>query len=152
MAIKILIQYNPRLGHDYSNIIPVRSMPTNTRKRAPLGTWLLLIEYSPRLEHAGVIYFWLSVSHFPLWRKIINPFRTAVPFWEQSTWNLIGLSPKWYCSSKRVDTCLENHNLIWSPLGTCPIRWNPYLEYGGVSNPLGASNKEHPRQKKTRWE
>ena len=27
-------------------------------------------------------------------------FRTAVPFWGQSTWSLTGLSPKWDCGSK----------------------------------------------------
>ena len=32
----------------------------------------------------------------------INPFRTAVPFWGQSTWNLTGLSPQRDCGSKIV--------------------------------------------------
>ena len=30
----------------------------------------------------------------------INHFRTAVPFWGQTTWNLTGLSPKWARGSK----------------------------------------------------
>ena len=34
----------------------------------------------------------------------INPFRTAVPFWEKSTWNLSGLSPKRDCGPKRVNS------------------------------------------------
>ena len=33
----------------------------------------------------------------------INPFRTAVPFWGQTTWTLNGLSPKRDCGSKRVN-------------------------------------------------
>ena len=33
----------------------------------------------------------------------INPFGTAVPFRGQTTWKLSRLSPKWDCSSKRVD-------------------------------------------------
>ena len=33
----------------------------------------------------------------------IIPFRTAVPFWGQTTWNLSGLSPKRDCSSKWVN-------------------------------------------------
>ena len=32
-----------------------------------------------------------------------NPFRTAVPFWGQTTRNLSGLSPKRDCGSKRVN-------------------------------------------------
>ena len=32
----------------------------------------------------------------------INPFRTAVPFWGQSTWNLSGMSQQRDCGSKRV--------------------------------------------------
>ena len=31
-----------------------------------------------------------------------NPFRTAVPFWGQTTWTLTGLSPKRDCGSKSV--------------------------------------------------
>ena len=34
---------------------------------------------------------------------VVNPFRTAVPFWGQTTWNLTGLSPKRDCGSKRVN-------------------------------------------------
>ena len=34
------------------------------------------------------------------WR--LNPFRTAVPFWGQTTSSLTGLSPKRDCGSKRV--------------------------------------------------
>ena len=30
-------------------------------------------------------------------------FRTAVPFWGQTTWSLGGLFPQWDCSSKRVN-------------------------------------------------
>ena len=30
----------------------------------------------------------------------INPFRTAVPFWGQATWNLTDLSPKRGCGSE----------------------------------------------------
>ena len=33
----------------------------------------------------------------------INPFRTTVPFLEQTTWVLSGLSPRRDCSSKRVN-------------------------------------------------
>ena len=32
-----------------------------------------------------------------------DPFRTAVPFRGQTTWNLSGLSPKRDCSSERVN-------------------------------------------------
>ena len=32
----------------------------------------------------------------------INPFRTAVPLWGQTAWNLTGLPPKWDCGSKGV--------------------------------------------------
>ena len=35
----------------------------------------------------------------------INPFKAAFPLWGQTTWNLSGLSPKWYyCGSKRVNS------------------------------------------------
>ena len=34
---------------------------------------------------------------------ILNPFRTAAPFWGQTTWNFSGLSPKRDCSPKRED-------------------------------------------------
>ena len=33
---------------------------------------------------------------------LINPFRTAVPFWGRITYSLTGVSPKWDCGSKRV--------------------------------------------------
>ena len=33
---------------------------------------------------------------------ILTPFRTAVPFWGQTTWSLSGLSPKRGCGSKKV--------------------------------------------------
>ena len=33
----------------------------------------------------------------------VNPFRTGVPFWGQTSWVLGGLSPKWDRSSKRVN-------------------------------------------------
>ena len=36
-------------------------------------------------------------------RFVFNPFRTAVPFWGQTTKNLTGLSPKRDCSPKRVN-------------------------------------------------
>ena len=41
----------------------------------------------------------LTTSRF---RQILDPFRTAVPFWGQTTWKLSGLSPKRDCRSKRV--------------------------------------------------
>ena len=50
----------------------------------------------------------LAVSPLPLHGpqheiKIISTlFRTAVPCWRQTTWNLSGLSPQWDCSSKRL--------------------------------------------------
>ena len=34
--------------------------------------------------------------------RFIDPFRTAVPFWVQSTWNLTGLYPKRDCGSKNI--------------------------------------------------
>ena len=42
-----------------------------------------------------------SVPTFKAIRQ--NPFRTAVPFWVQITWNLSGFSPKRDCASKRFN-------------------------------------------------
>ena len=36
--------------------------------------------------------------------SLFNPFRTAVPFRGQTTWNWSGLSPHWDCSTKGVKT------------------------------------------------
>ena len=41
-----------------------------------------------------------------------NPFRTAVPFWGQTTWNSSGLSPKRDCGSKRVALLYESWQLV----------------------------------------
>ena len=35
-----------------------------------------------------------------------NPFRTAVPFWGQTTWNQCGVSPNPDCSAKRLKLSL----------------------------------------------
>ena len=61
---------------------------------------------------------------------LINPFRTAVPFWGQTTWILNGLSPKRDCGSKRV----KSASSYYQP-------W-PYLQLeeegaGGVVNEPG---------------
>ena len=45
---------------------------------------------------------------------MLNPFRTAVPFWGQTTWNLNGLSPKPDCGSKRV----KAHSFFTGPSWT----------------------------------
>ena len=37
----------------------------------------------------------------------VNPFRTAVPFWGQITYNLTGLSPKWDCGSRGVNSKIK---------------------------------------------
>ena len=37
----------------------------------------------------------------------LTPFRTAAPFWGQSTWNLTGLSPLRDCGFKRVNSLEE---------------------------------------------
>ena len=37
---------------------------------------------------------------------VFNPFRTAVPFWGQTTWNLTGLSLKRDCGPERVKSSL----------------------------------------------
>ena len=39
--------------------------------------------------------------------SLINPFRTAVPFWGQTTQILSNLSPKWDCGPKRVNKRLK---------------------------------------------
>ena len=49
-----------------------------------------------------------------------NPFRTAVPFWEQITWNLSGLSPKRDCGSKRVK---KNGSVVNSTLKSYGIAY-----------------------------
>ena len=36
-------------------------------------------------------------------KYFLNPSRTAVPFWGQSTWNVSGLSPKRDCGSKKEE-------------------------------------------------
>ena len=53
-----------------------------------LQTSIILLE--PQSRHCG--------------SEGVNPFRTAVPFWGQSTWSLTGLSPKRGCGSKGVKT------------------------------------------------
>ena len=45
----------------------------------------------------------------------LTPFRSAVPFWGQTTWNLTGLSPKRDCDPKRVKVRNTTHTL-WSPV------------------------------------
>ena len=43
------------------------------------------------------------VKHIPgRFLCVPRSFRTAVPFWWQTTWNLTGMSPKRDCGSKRV--------------------------------------------------
>ena len=47
----------------------------------------------------------------------VNPFRTAVPFWWQITWNLTRLSPERDCGSEGVYTCLvqaRQHAWYWT--------------------------------------
>ena len=54
---------------------------------------------------------------------VLNPFRTAVPFWGQTTSKLSGLPPKRDCGSKRVERGKlhfyqsageeKNNNEIW---------------------------------------
>ena len=58
-----------------------------------------------------------------------NPFRTAVPFWGQTTRNLTGSSPKRDCGSKRLDpkssqcqSCIEK----WRVLYVCAI-WDLFI-------------------------
>ena len=46
---------------------------------------------------------------------IVNPFRTAVPFWGQNSWNLTGLSPKRDCGPKRVKTHVSSFSNILAP-------------------------------------
>ena len=41
-----------------------------------------------------------------VWLRGLNPVRTAVPFWGQTSWDLNGLSPKRDCGSKRLKRLL----------------------------------------------
>ena len=50
----------------------------------------------PKSYHS--VLFCFSVSC-----QTVNPFRTAVPFWGQTSRSLSTLSPKWGCGSKRVN-------------------------------------------------
>ena len=47
----------------------------------------------------------------------LNPFRTAVPFGDKTTWNLTGLSPERDCGSKRVNRLWYEHNKRERPAG-----------------------------------
>ena len=54
--------------------------------------------------------------------RVLDPFRTAVPFWGQTTWKLRGLSPIRDCGSKRVNqrkpnvfvSITENQSREWA--------------------------------------
>ena len=70
---------------------------------------------------------------FPLFMKYVlflgrmtclNPFRTAVPFWGQSTWNLTGLSPQRDCGSKRVN-----------PFSTAVLFWGQTTQTSSILSP-----------------
>ena len=63
------------------------------------GGSTLTVVYLMLLKSLGSV----SYRHRVLALKLLNPFRTAVPFWGQSTWSLTGLSPKWDCGSKGVN-------------------------------------------------
>ena len=48
---------------------------------------------------------WLECpTYFATLLTVDNPFRTAVPFWEQTTQIISSLAPKQDCSPKRVTT------------------------------------------------
>ena len=77
-------------------------------------------------------------------QTVFNPFRTAVPFWGQNTWNLTGLSPKQNCGSKRVK---KTGNLWPTSRWSQPRRrrhvsgvWRAQIGVGSVSGPGGTLN------------
>ena len=63
-------------------------------------------------------------------------FRTAVPFWGQTTWNLSSLSPKRDCGSKG-DTASNNRQQMGTPPEGAsnvrlPGRWKPDVLRPGI--------------------
>ena len=69
-------------------------------------------------------------------RRTLNPFRTAVPFWGQTTRNMT-LSPKRdYCTSKRVKTHPKTTDILFVYNTEVPV----ILVYAAV-------DREHYRKK-----
>ena len=71
------------------------------------GTYQVRVffQFRPGGECGSVLYF----SRVPLPLCPINPFRTAVPFWGQTTKILSSLSPKRDCGSKRVNRFVQQY-------------------------------------------
>ena len=51
-------------------------------------------------------------TRYPVPAQCFNPFRTPVPFWGQTTWNLSELPPKRDCGSKRVKVLLRSTRYV----------------------------------------
>ena len=69
--------------------------------------------------HRDAIRFLLK-SVFGWSIELLNPFRTAIPFWGQTTWILSGLSPKRDCRSKRVKWG-ASEKLGWTSIVECMV-------------------------------
>ena len=71
-------------------VVPICSRMLTTNKRDFITT------FPARGAHTTTSL----VSRHP---SVLNPFRTAVPFWGRTTSNLSGLSPKRDCGTNRVN-------------------------------------------------
>ena len=73
-----------------------------------------------------------------VYRVHLNPFRTAVPFWGQTTRNLTGLSTKRDCGSKRVNKLSSLHTTInTAHFLKFAVTLHSLLVYSEVTSALG---------------
>ena len=62
-----------------------------------------------------------------------DPFRTAVPFGGQTTWNLSGLSPKRHSSSKKGQPLICDHKKRAIAAATVHASWGDDAQVGAPS-------------------
>ena len=70
------------------------------------------------------------------YQVLLDPFRTAVPVWGQTTQMLRGLSPKRDCGPKRVNTACTRAALLIKYCGCCTLFFLPLVFYIGICHPL----------------